>query len=98
MQVSCKLMVEKQNENILAEVSMLERTRRDYETSVKDDLARYAQAIESAVDGKNFQTAAELMEQNWASAWFSLGPVKTSQILHQLPHDVLRSQPVLGAL
>lgn len=68
MQVSCKLMVEKQNENILAEVSMLERTRRDYETSVKDDLARYAQAIESAVDGKNFQTAAELMEQNWASA------------------------------
>jgi ATP/maltotriose-dependent transcriptional regulator MalT len=77
---------------------MPERPGTDSETAIQDDLARYAQAIEAAVDGKDFLRAAELLEHDWASAWFSLEPVKTSEILYQLPPEILRNQPVLGAL
>lgn len=65
---------------------MSERTNTDDETSLEaDDLALSAQDIETALDNHDFSTVADLIEQDFAAAWFSLGPARTYEVLRLVP-------------
>lgn len=74
---------------------MLERTNTHHEVSRQDELSLYAQNIETALDRRDFSTALDLIERDWACAWFALGPTKMSDLLYQLPREVLEDRFIL---
>lgn len=74
---------------------MLERTSTHNEVSHQDELSLYAQNIETALDRRDFSTVLDLIEQDWACAWFSLGPTKAPEIFHRLPREALEDRFIL---
>ena len=68
---------------------MSDRAPTDYETSLdQDELALYAQRIETALDDEDFPRVIALIEADPAATWFGLPPTRTSEILQLLLRTV----------
>lgn len=74
---------------------MSERTDTDGQISVEtDELALFAQDIETALDNQDFSTVANLMEQDPAAAWFSLGPSRSYEVLRLVLQYLSEKRPL----
>src|SRR5690625_4616941 len=74
---------------------MSRRTDIDDQISIEtDDLALFAQDIETALNNQDFSTAANLIEQDAAAAWFSLGPSRAYEVLRLVSQYLSDKRPL----
>src|SRR5690625_402113 len=74
---------------------MSERTGTEGQISIEtDDLALFAQDIETSLVNQDFSTVANLMEQDPAASWFSLGPSRSYEILRLVLQYLSEKRPL----
>ena len=63
----------------------------------KDELALVVESIERAVERRDFNQAASLMNESVAAAWFGLPPHRITEILEQIVRNMERPPPFIAA-